>query len=456
MVEINRKVHSDLIKWKNSPYRKPLILRGARQVGKTSLIRQFANEYPQFVELNLEKKYHREIFDSIDDLSELINAIFLSEQITGSKTPVLLFIDEVQESPKAISMLRYFYEERPDLHVIAAGSLLEFALGDIPGFPVGRVEYLSLHPINFEEFLGMVNPKALELLERIPVPAYGHDLLLKYFHEYSVIGGMPEIVSRYLENQNIAALSDVYKQLWFSYKEDVKKYARNNTDKKIIRHVIDSAPKETDRIKFEGFGRSNYRSREVGEAMRALDLAQVVQLIYPTTSLEPPLLADLKKRPRLQFLDTGLLSQILSLQREMIGIKDLNGFYKGKIIQQLVSQQLISLQHDPSYRPHFWVREKKESSAEVDLVYHYEQYVIPIEIKSGEQGRLRSLHQFIDRCPHHYGIRLLANYFSVENVKTISGKEYWLMNLPYYLATRIPEYIKWFVTNHSIQEPKQP
>ncbi len=349
-------------------------------------------------------------------------------------------------------MLRYFYEKRPEIHVIAAGSLLEFALGDVSSFPVGRVEYLTLHPINFEEYLEAVNPSALLELTKLPIQKYSHDILLRHFHEYTIIGGMPEIVSRYLENMNIAELSETYHQLWNSYKQDVEKYAKNSTNKMIIRHIIDSAPKETDRIKFEGFGNSNYRSREVGEALRALDLARIIQIIYPTTSLEPPIVPDLKKSPRLQFLDTGLLSQILSLQGEMIGLDDMNDFHKGRIIQHIISQQLISLNSDPSFRPHFWIREKKESSAEVDFVYQSKQYLIPIEVKSGEQGRLRSLHQFIDRCPHHYGIRLLQNNYSIEKVKTVSGKSYYLMNLPYYLGTRIPEYMEWFVDNYPMPQ----
>lgn len=450
MIEIQRKAYKDLIKWKSSPYRKPIILRGARQVGKTTLVRQFAKEFEQFVELNLETIVDKNIFEKTDNISDVVNAIFLHKKIQGSKSALLIFIDEIQESPKAISMLRYFYEKRPEIHVIAAGSLLEFALGDVSSFPVGRVEYLTLHPINFEEYLGAVNPSALLELTKMPIPEYSHDILLRLFHEYAIIGGMPEIVSRFLGNRNIAELSETYNQLWNSYKQDVEKYARNSTNKKIIRHIIDSAPKETDRIKFEGFGNSNYRSREVGEALRALDLARIIQIIYPTTSLEPPIVADLKKSPRLQFLDTGLLSQILSLQGEMIGIDNMNDFYKGKIIQHIISQQLTSLNNDPSFRPHFWVREKKGSSAKVDFIYQCKQYLIPIEVKSGEQGRLRSLHQFIDKCPHHYGIRLLQNKLSIEKVNTISGKKYYLMNLPYYLGTRIPEYLEWFVDNYPI------
>ena len=360
-----------------------------------------------------------------------------------------MFIDEIQESPRAIQMLRYFYEEVPDLYVIAAGSLLEFALKKVPSFPVGRINYLTLHPLNFEEFLGIRNPIARQSLKEIPVGDYAHQILLDLFHEYAIIGGMPEIISLFSENNNIAALTHVYKELWQSYKDDVEKYAHNQTERKIIRHIIDTAPKETDRIKFEGFGNSAYRSREVGESFRALDLSRIIQLVYPTTNIAPPVIADLKKRPRLQFLDTGLVNNALMLQGEMLGIKDLNNFYRGKIIQHLVAQEVISTQDDPYYKPHFWVREEKNSNAEVDLIYQYGKYIVPIEVKSGKQGTLRSLHQFIERTSHQYAIRFYQGVFSIEKAITPGGKPYLLMNLPYYLGTQISRYTAYLVENNT-------
>jgi predicted AAA+ superfamily ATPase len=145
-----------------------------------------------------------------------------------------------------------------------------------------------------------------------------------------------------------------------------------------------------------------------------------------------------------------MLNQVLLLQGEMIGVKDLNDFYRGKIIQQLVSQELISIHDEISYKPHFWVREEKDSNAEVDLVFRHEKYIIPIEIKSGKQGKLRSLHQFIERTNHPYSIRMHANKFSVEKVTTPGKVPYLLMNLPYYLGTQIQEYLDYFVKNYSL------
>ena len=449
-MNIHRIAYSKLLDWKASKYRKPLLLRGARQVGKTTLVRMFSQEFANYLELNLERDADRDLF-RVDDVDKILNASYLLKGIIPSGGPTLLFIDEIQESPRAIQLLRYFHEEKPEIHVIAAGSLLEFALKEVPAFPVGRVEYLYLHPLNFKEYLLAINHEgAINALQTIPVEDHAHGILLDLFHAYAVIGGMPEIVSHYVENRTIAALTKIYNGIWESYKNDVEKYSRNMTDRNVIRHVIGTAPHEPDRIKFERFGNSNYRSREVGEALRSLDAAKIIRLIYPSTSTVPPVNTVLKKSPRLQFLDTGLLNQVLLLQGEMIGVKDLNDFHRGKIIQQLVSQELISIHDEISYKPHFWVREEKDSNAEVDLVFRHGKYVIPIEIKSGKQGKLRSLHQFIERADHPYAVRMHAHAFSVEKVATPGKVPYLLMNLPYYLTTQLPLYLDHFIENYRL------
>jgi len=259
---------------------------------------------------------------------------------------------------------------------------------------------------------------------------------------------MPEVVKRYGEEKNMINLGEIYASLWQSYRDDVEKYASNSTERMIIRHIIDTAPFEKDRISFAGFGNSIYRSREVGEALRSLDMARIIRIIYPSTSVEPPAIPNLSRKPRLQLVDTGLLNYSIGHQAEMIGLDDLNDFYRGKIIQHLVYQQLQAQNHSPLYKPVFWVREKANSNAEVDLLYQYKKYLIPIEIKSGGHGTLRSLHQFIEQSSHKFGVRLLANKFSVESVKTPKGIPYLLMNLPYYASSRIPQYVEWFVSNY--------
>ena len=446
MLDFGRKLLQNLAAWRQSPHRKPLVIRGARQVGKTNLVRQFGATFPHFIELNLEKKEYRRIFEKTDRVADILNAIYLQTNTPKTDRETLLFLDEVQEAPEAIRLLRYFYEEAPKLHVIAAGSLLEFALGEVVSFPVGRVEQWVLHPLDFEEFLtarGLRN--AIEALNQIPVPDYAHETLLRHFHEFAVMGGMPEVVKRFIADQSMANLPDVFGDLWQAWLDDVEKYAENAKERNVIRYVMQAAAGEKDRISFAGFATSNYGEREVREAFRTLDLARIIHTIYPTNNLQPPPVANLNRKPRLQFLDTGLLNYLLGAQADLIGVEDLNAFHAGKIIQHLVTQEVMAQFKSPLYKPMFWVRENANSNAEVDLVLPVGKYLIPIEVKSGKQGRLRSLHEFMDRADHPYAIRMLANRFSLEEAKTPGGTPYYLMNLPYYLASRLPEYAEWMV-----------
>jgi uncharacterized protein len=448
-----RIIQEYLWQWKLSSTRKPLIIRGARQVGKTTVIRDFAKSYTYLVVLNLEKAADRRFFDNFDDVQTIAEALLLAHNIPSSGLQdTLLFIDEIQESPKAIQLLRYFYEEIPTLHVISAGSLLEFAIQRVPSFPVGRVEFLYLYPMNFQEYLEALGKQALlEQLNEVPVKPFAHHTLIDAFHRYAIIGGMPEVIKTDLEESNLSDLTKIYESIWSTYKNDVEKYTSSDTERKVIKHLMDVAPLFMDeRIKFQGFGNSNYRSREVGEAFRTLDDAKIVRLIYPTTGLQPPLKADLKKSPRLQFLDTGLVNYTLGIQAEMLAMSDLNSAYKGAVIPHLVTQELISLQDVSSHVPYFWVREKTQSSAEVDLLYAYNKLVLPIEIKSGSTGSLKSLHQFIEAVDHPYAIRIYGGSFNVEQAITPNKKPYLLLSLPYYAGTMLPQYIAWFTSKYAI------
>jgi uncharacterized protein len=448
-----RDIEQNLYEWKGKGNRKPLIIRGARQVGKTTLVNQFAKTYKNYIDLNLEKSSDKDIFEQGKDLKTITESLFLRNNISFKDAEnTLLFIDEIQESPRAIGLLRYFYEEFPSLHVIAAGSLIEFAFRHIKNFPVGRVEFAYLFPFNFGEFLLAGGyTELLRQLQKIPVADAAHPLLLELFNTYAVLGGMPEIVSFFLAKGSFSDLPVVYESLWESFRSDVEKYAQNDTERKVIKHIISTAHLYIDqRIKFQNFGNSSYRSREVGEAFRQLDAAKLIQLIYPTTDTSLPLRADIKKSPRLQFLDTGLLNHNLRIQADMLYLKDLSFAYKGSIIPHLIIQEIMSLQIFSYYKPHFWVREKTQSSAEVDLVIVSGEKAVPVEIKSGPTGTLRSLHQFIEHSSHPYAVRIYANYFKIERHKTPGGKEFLLMNLPYYLGTQLRKYVDYFVSEFEL------
>lgn len=421
-------------------------------MGKTTLVNDFAKTYTHKILLNLEKPSDRSYFTDFDNVKSIVEALLLAYRIPSTNLmDTLLFIDEIQAQPQAIHLLRYFYEELPALHVIAAGSLLEFALHEVQGFPVGRVEFVYMNPLNFDEYLEATgNDLVAQQLRQAPVKPTAHKILLQLFHRYILIGGMPEVVKTDIEKNNMAALPAVYESIWETYKSDVEKYTSNGTERKIIKHIMETAPLYVDqRIKFQGFGNSNYRSREVGEALRNLDDARVIRLVYPTTDLSVPVKPDLKKSPRLQFLDTGLVNHSLGIQSQMLAAKDWSSAYHGAIVPHMITQEWISKQATVNYKPNFWVREKRQSQAEVDLVIAYEGLVVPVEIKSGETGSLKSLHQFVDACPHTYAVRMYGGLFKVEKTKTPTGKPYWLMNLPYYLGTQLLEYISWFTKNNT-------
>ena len=437
---IYRNVLKKLLDWKESSIKKPVILRGARQVGKSFVAKELSKTYEQKVLLNLERPSDKELFES-KTLEDFIEYIYLKNGFSKNKK-TLLFIDEIQESQKAIDSLRFFYEDFSFIDVVAAGSLLEFALANIKSFPVGRVHQIPVHPISFEEFLNATQPHLMIHYHQIPVSNVAHELLLAQFHQYVMIGGMPEVVNTFLNYKNYFKIQDVYNDLWQGYKQDAEKYARNETDKKVLRHILNHSHLEKDRIKFNHFAQSNYKSREVSEAFLSLEMAKIIQPIYPTTLNGFPAVANLKRSPRLQYLDTGLLVYLLNIQADLIGLKDLSDFMRGKLIQHIVSQEFITQQKDFHYKPMFWVRENHNSNAEIDNLFIGKDFVLPIEIKSGHSGRLRSLMQYIDEANIDRGIRLSANSFSKENIKTLAQKPFTLFNIPYYHATKIDDYLK--------------
>lgn len=447
-MSFNRQIFNILTSWRTKSDRKPLIIRGARQVGKTTLVKNFAQTFPNSILLNLEKNSDRAFFNDFDDVKTIIEAIMVSKNLRGiDLSTTLLFLDEIQESPKAIQLLRYFYEEMPEMPIIAAGSLLEFALKEVKSFPVGRIEFLYLYPMNFHEYLDALGQQvALDQFSQVPVKPIAHKVLIGLFHRYAILGGMPEVIKTDLNKNNLADLPPVYESIWGTYKSDMEKYSSNDSERKIIRHLMNTAHLSLDkRVKFQGFGNSNYRSREISESFRILEDAKIMRLIYPTTDLAPPLQSDLKKSPKIQFLDTGLVNYSLGIQGQMLKMEDLNLAYKGALVPHLITQELISTTHWTDQKPNFWVREKRQSSAEVDLVILHQHLAIPVEIKSGATGTLRSLHQFIDACDHGFAVRIYGGKLQLEETTTPGGKPYKLLNLPYYLGTMLSHYLDWFL-----------
>ncbi len=442
-----RSILVELEKWATKPKRKPLVLRGARQVGKTTIVHHFAAGFKQYIYLNLELKQDKEPFEQFNNMEDLVSALFfIKNKRYQPEKKTLIFIDEIQESAEAFQALRYFYEQAPHIHVIAAGSLLETIFNQQLNFPVGRVEFLLIRPVSFIEFLkASGEEEACQAMLQIPLPEFAHDKLLKLFHTYAIIGGMPEVVNTYVTTKDFKALSSVYEGLISTYLDDVEKYAGSSMQIPLIRHAIRASYTEAGkRIKFQGFGKSAYGSKEMGAALRILEKALLLTLIYPNTGTTLPLIPELQKSPRLQLLDSGMMNYFLGVQSQLLGTTDLCTVYQGTIIEHLVGQELLAMQFNALSTLNFWVREKKTSSAEVDYLFVFEGKLIPIEVKSGKEGKLKSLHLFMNEAPHKLAVRCYAGRLSISTVTTQEEKTYYLLNLPYYLIGQLESYIKWF------------
>ncbi|MDO9635226.1 MAG: AAA family ATPase [Paludibacter sp.] len=430
---IKRNAFKHLEKWAESEDRKPLILRGARQVGKTTLVMEFSKQFDVVLSLNLDKHEDQILFEQFSNIVELTDAIYrhCKQQKKSSKT--LLFIDEIQNSPKAVAMLRYFYEEMKQLHVICAGSLLESLIDKQISFPVGRVEYLAIRPCSFLEFLnGIGEDFDLDLVNNLNVASV-HNRIMTLFTNFAIVGGMPAAISKYATNRDVLSVDTIYETLLNAYIDDVEKYARNKSIAEIIRYILKNGWSfAAERIKFERFGNSNYRSREVSEAFRTIEKAMLLELVYPVTCVQIPLLKSMSHRPKLIWFDTGLVNYIAGVRESIFSVTDVMDAWRGQIAEHLVAQELLSLKWQVSAHRQFWERNKKQSSAEVDFVIQYKNNAIPVEVKSGHNARLKSLHLYMEEAPHNMAVRVWSQPLSVDIVKTTKGKEFKLINVPLY------------------------
>lgn len=443
-----RKAIYDLIEWSTYSDRKPLILRGARQTGKTTIVDIFAKQFDQYLKFNLDKDDEKSLFERGYSINKLVPSLFFfKNKVRKPDSKVLIFIDEIQNSPKAVAMLRYFHEEASDLFVIAAGSLLESLMDKFISFPVGRVEYLKINPCSFDEFLiAMEERVSLDMLSNVPVPEFAHEQLTQLFKIYSFIGGMPEVIQKYSETKDLHALKRVYNSLIVSYLDDVEKYAENKSIGDVVRYVINNSFKYAgERIKFQKFADSDYKSREISTSFAMLEKAMLTHLVLPVVNTSIPMDESKAKTPKLHMLDTGIVNFLSGLQKGMFEVENIDHYYQGKIAEHIVGQELRAMDNSVLNKLNFWVRDKKNSSAEVDYIYQYTHYLIPIEVKSGKTGRLRSLFQFMDACEHKFAVRVYSGNFGINEVATISGKEFYLLNLPFYAVHKLEDYLRWFI-----------
>ena len=429
-----RNIISKLEAWKQDKKHKPLILRGARQVGKTTVVNEFGSQFDNYLYFNLERNENAKLFEMEIPLDDLVNMLYASVGKVKKEGTTLVFIDEIQNSPKTIALLRYFYEQSPDLYVIAAGSLLENLVDVKVSFPVGRVQYLALRPCSFSEFLGAIGKNNLltVLSQKAEYTVAFHEQLMHLFNQYTIVGGMPEAVQQYAETQDVIGIEDVYETLVQAYKDDSEKYVRGNKLTDVVRFILSygwAFSGET--ITLGNFANSGYKSREVGEAFRLLEKAMLLEMVYPVSSTQLPIIPETKRMPKLIWFDTGLVNYQAGIRKEIIGSTDMVDSWRGHIAEQITAQELLALEDRVGHHRSFWA--KPNNGAEVDFIFAHNSKLYPIEVKSGTNAHLRSLQVFMDSSEVNIAIRIWSKPYSIDKVKTIHGKEFTLINLPFYL-----------------------
>lgn len=420
-----RKIDEELERWASSNERKPLLLRGARQVGKTSAVKHLGLSFEHFAQVDFNERHDvHYLFEGNYSPQEICQMLSVLLRIPIEAGKTLLFFDEIQACPAAINKLRYFYEKFPELHLIAAGSLLEFALETLPSYGVGRIRSISMYPFSFEEFLWATDNQALSLMINgsspdKPLPLPIHEQALRLLRIFMVIGGMPAVVAQYCEDGNLLECQNLLSELVLSFRDDFAKY-RN----KVPSSRIDATFRS---IAEQGLGKFVYNRVDTDattpQIKAAVETLVLAGLVYPVTHSSAngiPLGAEInEKYRRMILLDTGLLQRILDLDiSNILSSDEMQVVNRGAIAETFVGTELVkSASCYSPYPLYCWHREKAGSNAEVDYVVQLGTQIFPIEVKSGTKGSMQSMRLFMEAKGITKGIRSsLENFSSYDNI----------------------------------------
>ncbi|NOY61003.1 MAG: ATP-binding protein [Calditrichaeota bacterium] len=425
---MKRLIFSKLCKWKDYPLRKPILLRGPRQVGKTWIARELGKLFDTFVEVNLELyPQAKDVFYPDRDPRRICRdlSLLLGKRIVPGET--LIFFDEIQEEPKAIQALRYFYEIMPEQHVLGAGSLLDFELEKI-GMPVGRVVSLYIHPMSFLEFIaaGGEHPLLEMLVEHdgaTPINDPIHQKLLRLLGEYMAVGGMPEAVARWYTTSDFSPVNEIHRTITDAYRQDFNKYV-GKYEIKYVEMLFNIIPSLFGRIFKYNHVPGGYLKRELQSALELLIKAGLVHRVIHSAAQGIPLGAQAKPDIfKLIFVDVALAQSMLGLDASSWLLKPETVFVnRGEITEAFVGQEMLAYScYDQRPQLYFWQRQARSSNAKVDYLLQKKQQVIPIKVKSGSPGRLKSLRLFLDEHKNSpYGIRFSAlNYSTDERLRSL-------------------------------------
>lgn len=425
---IERKIDIELLAWQRSLSRKPLLIRGARQVGKSTAVRNLSKQFDNFIEINFdEQPEYENLFANTSDINDLIEQLAIITQTPIIEGKTLIFLDEIQASLPAISKLRYFYERKPNLHVIAAGSLLEFALSELPSFGVGRVRSLFMYPFSFNEFLGALNETQLvRMLQQSnsakPLNAIFHEKLKTYFKKFLIIGGMPQAVQTYVANGDLLEVQRILDDLIIAIQADFVKYKRQIPPAS-IKSIFDNIVKQVGTKFRYSNDFTSLTSPVIKQVVDLLEMAGLVHRVTHSSSNGIPIGAETNpKKTKLLIFDTGIYQRILGLDVASLLLKDdIEVVNKGNIAELFVGLELLK-SNDCYERTalYYWHREAKNSQAEVDYVIQNQDAIVPIEVKAGTKGAMQSMFLFMDEKKSDWGVRLsLENFTEFNQVKVM-------------------------------------
>ncbi len=422
---MERLIFQSLISWKSEKSRKPLLLRGARQVGKTFIVRKLGENFKHFIEVNFEMEPEVKNFFK-DNLSPDVICTKLSAYYNVPLTDgeSLLFFDEIQSCPEALQSLRFFYEKRSGLHVIAAGSLLEFALGEISSFGVGRIHSLFMYPLSFNEFLMAMGKEPLIEIKNSasaenPVDEVFHNQLKDLFIKFLLVGGMPESVKIFSETLDILQSQRVLDDIINSLEDDFVKYKKRiNTSR--LKDIYLSLLHQTGNKFNIGKSSQTGNHEQKREALEMLVMAGLCYKVFHTSANGIPLASEKNLRKfKMIFFDTGILQRSLKLNlAEFFVSEDIQQINRGSIVEQHVGLEIVkSLFCNVKPELYYWHREKKGSNAEVDYIIEKNSKILPVEVKSGVQGKMQSLFIFLELKKQNEGIRTsLENFSKYDNI----------------------------------------
>ncbi len=414
-----------LIDWKNKKNRKPLILHGARQVGKTWLMQEFGKkEFKQVVYINFERnKRVHPLFEKDFNPAGIIFGLEAEFNLKITPRDTLIIFDEIQALPPAITSLKYFYEEMPELNIICAGSLLGVALHSGVSYPVGKVETMSLYPLNFKEFLYALNEERLaELIEKkdFEMIKIFKDKLIDYVKQYMFIGGMPEVVASFVKNKDITEVRSLQKEIIDAYKKDFSKHIPKELLSKVMlvwNAVSPQLSKENKKFTYKEV-LANSRAKDFEDAISWLTESGLVYKVQRVSKPALPLSGYLKENIfKLFFLDTGLLCAISGLEPKVIIDGDkLFTEFKGALAEQYILQQLKTVD---DMEIAYWANDNT-NVAEIDFLIQYKGEIIPVEVKASTNLKAKSLKSYITKFFPNYAVRFSqADYKQTENIYDI-------------------------------------